>query len=548
MTLDLEARLRRDLPRLADLLEANPTVDQDDDAVDRVDVESARHRFRRPVWFAVAACLLAVTGLAGVDGLVSHRARHGSTTSVIANPNPPLDTWAALPSGPLSPREDATSVWTGTEWLIFGGRQGLMVVNDSAAYDPSTNTWRSLAVNPTMHPGAQAVWTGHVVAVLAKGGGWIYDPAADTWTDLPRQPTASWATVVSNDAVWTGQQVVAIGVTDNNGHGELGARGIDPNTRTWGPLVQTGELAPSFDAMGAVAGARWDGSRVQVWLTTGEGWAMTPAQRPGRHCRSSTCPTRTRRPPCRSPAPGPGPTSSPAPPTTPVPSEQLAVFENGAWTLVGDPQPGPPGDAFPQLTMAGSELILLSRQREPEAIDPTTGVIRALDLGADRTGQRQNSDLDRSRVAGVGRARHHTRRRRQPRRRRRAQPPRPPASTPPDADSPRARRTAQEPLNGKRRAARMPTAERHIGRTPERRFGVCRRPRSQPSFMGSTDCDLGCRVFLHRAVVGPHGEFACAGLRAGDWGAPGRVSSASVRKLVFRCPFSSVVRLIVLGW
>ncbi len=223
------------------------------------------------------------------------------------------------------------------------------------------------------------MWTGHVVAVLAKGGGWIYDPAADTWTDLPRQPTASWATVVSNDAVWTGQQVVAIGVTDNNGHGEAGARGIDPNTRTWGPLVQTGELAPSFDAVGAVAGARWDGSRVAGLADYRRGMGHDPgtetwAALPQLHVPDSNPETTLS-------ITGSGARTYILARTSndTGSSEQLAVFENGAWTLVGDPQPGPPGDAFPQLTMAGSELILLSRQREPEAIDPTTGVIRALD-------------------------------------------------------------------------------------------------------------------------------------------------------------------------
>ena len=379
MTLELEDRLRSDLPRIADLLEATPSPVDGAGVVDRIGVEAPRHRSRRPVWVAVAACLLLVTAVAGAAALVGSRAGRGATTSVSASPKGPLDTWAALPAGPLSPREAATSVWTGTEWLIFGGRQGLMVRNDSAAYDPSTNAWRALAVNPTMHPGAQAVWTGQVVVVLAKAGGWIYDPAADTWTDLPRQSTASAKIIASNDAVWTGRQVMAVGVTDDNGHGALGARGLDPTTRTWGPLVQTGELARSFDSMGAVAGARWDGSRVQVWLTTGQGWAYDPDTQ-----------TWTALPQLHVPDSNPEATLSIAgsgdrtyvlarTSTDTGSWEQLAVFENGTWRLVGDPEPGPAGDAAPQLTMAGDELILLSRQRGPEAIDPATGATRPLD-------------------------------------------------------------------------------------------------------------------------------------------------------------------------
>jgi Galactose oxidase, central domain len=373
MTLDLETRLRSDLPRLADLLEAPArAVDDPGRAGDQATLEPERPRSRRPIWFAVAACLLLLAGVASVAGLVRHRVSDESTTSVTANPPGPLDTWEALPAGPLSPREDATSVWTGSEWLVFGGRQGIEAMNDSAAYNPSSNTWRSLAVNPTMHPGAQAVWTGHVVAVLAKGGGWIYDPAADTWTDLPQQSVLSSGTAVGNDPIWTGQEVVTIGVTESDGHAALGARGLDPTTMTWG------ELAPSRGVMGAVAGARWDGSRVQVWLTTGEGWAYDPeaeiwealAPLPVSGSNAETTLSIT----------GSGSRTYVLAHTSDDTgsSGQLAVFEDGAWRLVGDPQRGPAGDAAPLLTMAGDELVLFSRQRGPEAIDPATGATRAL--------------------------------------------------------------------------------------------------------------------------------------------------------------------------
>ena len=338
------------------------------------------------MWFAVAACLVVVTAAASVAAVVDHRRAEESPASGTANPSGPLDTWTALPTGPLSPREDATSVWTGTEWMVFGGRQGLMAMNDSAAYNPATNTWRSLAVNPTMHPGARAVWTGHVVAVLAKAGGWIYDPVVDTWTELPRQSADSSTTAVSADAIWTGHEVVVIGVAESNGHGALGARGLDPTTMTWGPLVPTGALAPSIAVMGAVAGARWDGVRVQVWLTTGQGWAYDPAagtwevlaplQVPGSNPETTMSIT------------GSGPRSYAYADTSngAASSGQLAVFENGAWNLVGDPQSGSAAAAAPLLTMAGDELVLLSAERGPEAIDPTTGAPRGLDSPLVRPG------------------------------------------------------------------------------------------------------------------------------------------------------------------
>lgn len=105
------------------------------------------------------------------------------------------------PSFTFSGRTKAVSVWTGKEFLIWGGEgidanKARMTLNDGAAYNPDTKTWRKLSASPlpaTLH--AQAVWTGKVMAIyggcamqslqqfcsnLSNKLG-LYDPASDKW-------------------------------------------------------------------------------------------------------------------------------------------------------------------------------------------------------------------------------------------------------------------------------------------------------------------------------------------------------------------------------
>jgi hypothetical protein len=384
MTIDVEDRLRSDLPRLADLLAATPesagSGGPGGDASylrepGTVDVDAPRSR--RSTWLAAAACILLLVMVMGV-GVVWRLDHSNSTTALGTSPSGALDTWQNLPPMPLSPREDATSVWTGSEWMVFGGHQGLLAMNDSAAYNPATDTWRKLAVNPTMHPGAEALWTGHDVVVLAKGAGWIYDPAADTWTNLPQQSAVPDQTAINNGGVWTGTEVVVVGVTFAAGHAALGARTLEPTKMTWGPLAQTAELASSLDAMGAIAGTWWDGTRVQVWLTTGQGWAYNPAtgtwealpslQVPGSNPTTILSITGT----------GAQTYALTYTATSAAATAQLAAFDRNQWTLVGDPQPWPTSDIAPLLTMAGNQLIVFTSQHDPQTVDLTTGALRAL--------------------------------------------------------------------------------------------------------------------------------------------------------------------------
>ena len=74
--------------------------------------------------------------------------RHLSTTITPLAYNPTSDSWRELPEPPLQRREQSASVWTGTEWAVWGGTTGQDELNDGIAYNPVTGTWRVIADSP----------------------------------------------------------------------------------------------------------------------------------------------------------------------------------------------------------------------------------------------------------------------------------------------------------------------------------------------------------------------------------------------------------------
>ena len=173
--------------------------------------------------------------------------------------------WAPMAAGPLSSRQQVTSVWTGTELLVWGGRAAARGpwFADGAAYDPRTDRWRSLSRAP-LHPraGASGVWTGTEFIVWGGAGaargsrgprgivgagvetahttqvyddGAAYDPRTDRWRRLAAAPLSPRRDALM---VWTGRDVVVLGgmrVTHRR-HEPDGAR-YDPDADTWAPIA-----------------------------------------------------------------------------------------------------------------------------------------------------------------------------------------------------------------------------------------------------------------------------------------------------------------------
>lgn len=108
-------------------------------------------------------------------------------------------------------------VWTGEEVIVWGGDRGDERTSQGAAYDPTSDTWRSIADAPSGLNLASGVWTGREMVVFGSlldgrnraatptAVGEAYDPATNTWRELPPSALSPQAT----SAVLVGDRVVA---------------------------------------------------------------------------------------------------------------------------------------------------------------------------------------------------------------------------------------------------------------------------------------------------------------------------------------------------
>jgi hypothetical protein len=176
--------------------------------------------------------------------------------------DPVADTWRPLPSAPIRGRFDHVAAWTGTEMLVFGGRDAKTAFGDGAAYDPAKGTWRSLASKgaPSGRSAPGAAWTGSELVVVggrdtkgrARSDAFAYDPAKDAWRSLGKLAPREEPT-----AVWTGEQIVVWGGVDPNSAAPKGER---LEGGQWQPLASAG--APAVRPQQV---AIWAGTSLVVW-------------------------------------------------------------------------------------------------------------------------------------------------------------------------------------------------------------------------------------------------------------------------------------------
>jgi hypothetical protein len=163
---------------------------------------------------------------------------HGKVLADGSSYDPSRHRWGVLPTPPLPPLTGAVSVWTGSAWLVIGGDDALgRAVAAGATFDPGSGRWTAVAPAPfALGAGTTGAWTGTDLVVLTGPSpapqadrAAAYDPQTDRWTTLPRPPGA--APVGSRDAVWTGRFLVAL--RDHEPGGRLFAAAYDPGRGTW---------------------------------------------------------------------------------------------------------------------------------------------------------------------------------------------------------------------------------------------------------------------------------------------------------------------------
>lgn len=202
--------------------------------------------------------------------------------------NPATNTWRLLPTGPLSGRVGQVAVWTGSELIVWGGYDNvtdpaLHVTGDGAAYNPVTNTWRTLPAAPLSGRAyAQSLWTGSAVMILggrpavttANSGqytdGALYDPATGRWTPISAPDrhdghNMNWvATVATGSSVlaWSDWwEVHQVAPNESSGNGGIDMYSYSLASKTWQYITAGPQALPEVeDAMwtGQIVYARGD--------------------------------------------------------------------------------------------------------------------------------------------------------------------------------------------------------------------------------------------------------------------------------------------------
>jgi hypothetical protein len=183
--------------------------------------------------------------------------------------NPASDTWLPMntvnqPTGNFNP----CAVWTGSRWIIWGGRTGASsLFNTGAIYDPATDSWETISTNnaPTGRWSAASVWTGTEFIVwggkpadsLVLRNGARYNPSTQTWTPMSTVGAPNPLPRTIAVAVWTGTEMLVYGTEEENGQRK--AFHYSPATDTWSQPAPEGVPSGPFDE---TLFAFWSGDRV----------------------------------------------------------------------------------------------------------------------------------------------------------------------------------------------------------------------------------------------------------------------------------------------
>jgi N-acetylneuraminic acid mutarotase len=150
--------------------------------------------------------------------------------------NPVSDTWTPIDAAPFAPLIGYSTVWTGSELIVWGGgsfdsRTGTQFpyltqndfLNMGMRFNPSTGEWRHLACTPVGRIGHSAIWTGSEFIVWGGStntsesftmdgflrDGARFNPVKGTW-----QPVSSLnapSKRKNHQALWTGKEMVIWG-------------------------------------------------------------------------------------------------------------------------------------------------------------------------------------------------------------------------------------------------------------------------------------------------------------------------------------------------
>lgn len=172
--------------------------------------------------------------------------------------------WRQIADAPLTPRHGAAVGWTGTEVVIVGGdtedpcpptadcAYSPTPSADAAAYDPATDSWRTLPDAPARFADGAAAWIGEQMIVVGDGHTFALNPITRAWRRLDPSPK------VGDFLVPTEAGLVFVAY-DQGANEETPVDWVlDPDAGTWSALPRD-PFGESYDRSMA-----WDGER--LWL------------------------------------------------------------------------------------------------------------------------------------------------------------------------------------------------------------------------------------------------------------------------------------------
>lgn len=202
--------------------------------------------------------------------------------------DPAADKWTPMSMvGAPSARSYVQFAWTGKKLLVWGGIQGSTVFVDGAQYDPATDKWTPITSSGA--PGvrlvaASSIWSGTKWIIwggqnttnntyLNTGG--VYDPETDTWTAMTTTNAPAGRTYPFS--FWSGTRMVVWGGTEY-AQGSLSTGGqFDPVANKWTAISSVG--IPGYRQSVTTV---WTGTEMITWggATTGvfnSGYRYNPA-------------------------------------------------------------------------------------------------------------------------------------------------------------------------------------------------------------------------------------------------------------------------------
>jgi len=180
--------------------------------------------------------------------------------------NPTTDSWVPTNTYNVpTARHAHAAVWTGTEMIVWGGMTSGSPSthwNNGATYNAITDNWAAIStINaPVYRQSYTTVWTGTEMIIwggssLNTGG--RYNPNTDSWitTSTVNAPTDRSA----HTAVWTGSEMIIWGGDDSSGFANTGGR-YNPNTDSW-TATSISSAPTGRDSHSAV----WAGTEMIIW-------------------------------------------------------------------------------------------------------------------------------------------------------------------------------------------------------------------------------------------------------------------------------------------